>query len=59
MKTTYEKDSFYYAGEGTKTGAPGYEYSNLMFRLVHIVTTPVMTTALGKRALKSRNLTMG
>ncbi len=32
MKTTYEKDSFYYAGEGTKTGAPGYEYSNLMFQ---------------------------
>jgi len=32
MKTTYEKDSFYYAGEGTKTGAPGYEYSNLIFQ---------------------------
>jgi len=32
MKTTYEKDSFYHAGEGLKAGNPGYEYSNLMFQ---------------------------
>jgi len=59
MKTTYEKDSFYYAGEGTKTGAPGYEYSNLMFQTSSHCYYTSYDHCVGERALKSRNLMMG